>query len=470
MVDIAFTGLGSGLAVNEIVSALVNAERVPYQARLQQKGASITANISANGALKGVLSNLSTSLEKLKDVDNYQLRKASGNDEYLTISSDKTAQVGSYDIVVNNLAKAQKDITTNSFTTSETIGEGELIFATAQNIIDGKTAFSLDIDDNDTLSDIRDKINNADNNDVISATIITQDDDTELLVLTSKKTGLDNAVTITGSEVDTNSRLNELFTTDLKSPKLQNALNASITIDGTITVSSDTNIFDDAIDGVTLTVQKAHDSEESSQISFSEDNSLISKELSKFVKSYNEFSKTVKELGRSSGDGPSGPLASDSLLRGVSFKVRSILSESFSDGVNGMLSLTELGVETDRSGTLNLDTTILNNLLNDTPEKIQNFFIGSDSNSGFANTLDDLIKNYTESNGLIDNRIDGYQQSLDRIDDDLNFFERRMEQYEDRLLKKYNAMDSIVASLNSTSGFLLAQLDNLPGVIRKSDK
>jgi flagellar hook-associated protein 2 len=40
---------------------------------------------------------------------------------------------------------------------------------------------------------------------------------------------------------------------------------------------------------------------------------------------------------------------------------------------------------------------------------------------------------------------------------------------ETRLFAQYNAMDTLVASLNATSTYLENQLDNLPGVVRKSD-
>jgi len=43
-----------------------------------------------------------------------------------------------------------------------------------------------------------------------------------------------------------------------------------------------------------------------------------------------------------------------------------------------------------------------------------------------------------------------------------------MESLEARLYAQYNAMDLIVAGLNSTSSYLMAQLDNMPGVV-KSD-
>jgi len=44
----------------------------------------------------------------------------------------------------------------------------------------------------------------------------------------------------------------------------------------------------------------------------------------------------------------------------------------------------------------------------------------------------------------------------------------KMESLSDRLYAQYNAMDLLVANLNSTSSYIQAQLDNMPGVVRQS--
>ena len=44
-----------------------------------------------------------------------------------------------------------------------------------------------------------------------------------------------------------------------------------------------------------------------------------------------------------------------------------------------------------------------------------------------------------------------------------------MESLESRLYAQYNRMDLLVAQLNSTSSYVQAQLDNMPGVVKKSN-
>ena len=63
--SISFNGLGSGLAVSDIVDALVNAEQAPAEARLNTTEGNLTTDISAAGALKSALEKVQTSMEAL---------------------------------------------------------------------------------------------------------------------------------------------------------------------------------------------------------------------------------------------------------------------------------------------------------------------------------------------------------------------------------------------------------------------
>lgn len=472
MSGISFTGLGSGMPVTDIVDAFVNAEKVPFQQRLNKQGAKLTTNISANGALKSALASLASSLEKLTSANNFQLRKASGSDDFIKVESEKTAQVGSYDVKVNNLAQADKTMT-NAFVDTLAVGEGKLTFATAKDIAASTTAFSIDVSATDTLSDIRDKINAATDNDDITATIVTEDSGEQRLVMTANNTGLDNAVTITATQADGTtpldpaSRLNDLDSANLTS--LKPALDASITIDGAITLTNATNTFENPIDGVTLTAQKAHGVDDGvSNASVSEDNALVDSELAAFVTSYNEYYDLIKTLGKADGSGESGAMVGDSMLRGVSSKLRNMLSRSFDSNDGNTLSLSQLGVESDQYGKLSLDSTKLKQALGDDPGAVQQFFVGTEAVPGFAASVDAMIKNYTNTGGLIDSRIEGYQTQLDKLDDDMLAFDRKMEKYEARLLAQYNAMDMLVTGMTSTSTYLMGQLDNMPGVVKSS--
>jgi flagellar hook-associated protein 2 len=467
---ITFQGLGSGVQVGEIVDAIVNAEKVPFESRMNQQTALINADISAVGSLKSALEKVQESISALADIDKYQQRTTSEDDEFISLESSKDASVGSYSVKVDALAASHKLLSTG-IDSEEAIGEGTL------SISSGTNNFDVAISDTATLSNIRDAINDAEDNDSVVATIIT-DDNGQHLVLSSKETGTDNEIKIVVDDADTNdldtaglSRL--AYDPDIASPtyavnltEVNAAADAQITIDGTLVVTSSTNEFKNVIDGIDITAKKAQGvDDDQSQVKISEDNSSIKEMLDTFVTAYNEL-VDLNENYSKVGDGNSGILSGDSLLRGVMSKIRNELSSNFTYGTDGEASLATLGIETDRYGKLSLDSDKLNDAINDSVDNVQQFFVGSDSDPGFAGQVDDLLNFYTESDGIIQGRLDSKDTQLSRIDDDRASFSRKMDALEARLSAQYNSMDLLVANLNSTSSYLTAQLDNMPGVVR----
>jgi len=473
MPDLTFTGIGSGLQVSEIVNAIVGAETAPFVSRTNKQQAEFTTDISAVGALKSALESLTTSIESLSDADNYQQRRANGADDFVNLNANKNAQIGNYSVKVDALAQAHK-LMSGAIGATEVVGEGTL------NIAVGAGSFDIAVSATDTLSDIRNAINDSVDNDSVIATIVT-DDAGQHLIMTSKETGVANKITTTVTDVSDGDNIDNLglsrLAYDVSDPdpllhitnlsEITEALDAQITIDGTLVVTNSTNEFKDVIDGVDITAKKLHDVDDDiSKISFTANNANIQSGLEGFVKSYNELQKLSKQLG-SAGDGGTGPLAGDSLLRGVMGKLRQELSKGFDTGNGNTLSLSELGVTSDRYGVLSLDTDNLNEFISDDVDGIEQFFVGTDSTVGFAASLKELTSFYTDSDGIIQNRIDSRTNQLDRLDDDKIAFSRRMEALETRLFAQYNAMDLLVAQLNSTSSYVQTQLDNMPGVVRK---
>ena len=473
MPDLTFTGIGSGLEVSTIVEAIVAAESTPYTERVTSKQSELTTDISAIGTLKASLESLSSSISDLTDADSYQLRTASGSDDFVTLTSSQDAAIGSYSVQVDALAQSQK-LSSAAFDSSEAIGAGTL------NISVNDESFDIEVSDTDTLSQIRDAINDSEDNDSTIATIIT-DDDGQHLILTSKETGVENSITTTvidsdGNNVNTSGLSRLAYDVSDADPlnhvtnltEVTAALDAQITIDGSLVVTNSSNTFEDAIDGVDITVTKIHDTDDDiSQISFTADNSNIQTSLEAFVESYNELKELADQLSTSTED-EYGVLAGDSLLRGVMSKLREEFYEQFDVGGEQSLSLLNLGIETDQYGVLSLDTETLNDYIDDDPDAVQAFFTGTDTTNGFAGSMEELINFYTDDDGIMQGRIDSRTNQIDDLDDDYAAFELRMEALEARLYSQYNAMDLIVANLNSTSTYLMAQLDNMPGVVSSS--
>ena len=84
--------------------------------------------------------------------------------------------------------------------------------------------------------------------------------------------------------------------------------------------------------------------------------------------------------------------------------------------------------------------------------------------------LESKVTPYTETGGLLESRTKALQNTLSGrggVDEQREALTLRLGKLEARLFAQFNAMDTLVSQLSSTGGFLDAQLDSLPGFVKK---
>lgn len=81
---------------------------------------------------------------------------------------------------------------------------------------------------------------------------------------------------------------------------------------------------------------------------------------------------------------------------------------------------------------------------------------------GFAGGLTSLVNDYLKSSGVIKEREATINKNIEKVEEDEEALNRRSEAYRARLMAQFQAMESIVRSLNSTGDFLDGILDRLP--------
>ena len=158
------------------------------------------------------------------------------------------------------------------------------------------------------------------------------------------------------------------------------------------TVTSNTNQFVNPIEGVTIDAKDVHEVGEDSTISVSETNSAARSALSSFVESYNAFTDIHDQLGGVTEEGGAGPLVGDSLLRGAMTSIRRSITESFTAQDGTQLSLSQVGVESDQYGKLSFDSSTFDDLADENPQALEDFFVGVDSQDGFAANMSTLVQ------------------------------------------------------------------------------
>lgn len=459
MPSIVSTGIGSGLDITGIVQGLVQAEGQPVESRIFQQEARAQSKLSAFGSLKAVLADFRDKLEIMKSPEKFLTRKAvSGNEEYFTVSADSSALPARYSLEVVQLAQAQK-LTSGAFTDSDTVvGSGVLSIAVG--------ALNMDLDitaENQTLAGIRDAINSANDNPGVAATIVNADAGS-YLILTSESTGLSNGITVTQSggdgglsalEYDPANGLASLN----ESIAAQDAL---IRIDG-FEVMSESNTITGAVDGVTISLL-ADSGGVSESLAVENDESAARQLVDDFVSSYNEVIKTLDALTDYDAETEiAAPLIGDATIRGIRDQIRRELSSAVNDIEAPFKTLGEVGIEVQLDGSLEVDDTVLSNVLADEFFKFGQLFSNSE---GFAVRLFDLSDGFLKSDGILETRTKGLETKIESLGEDKDALNERLAALETRLLRQFNALDSLLAQLSSTSNFLTQQLNSLPSVDR----
>lgn len=451
---ITSTGISSGIDIESLVTQLVAAEGQPAVNRLNFREASYQAELSAFGSLKSALTKFQDAIKALKSSSDFLGRLAqSTNDELFTATASSAAVSGSYQIEISQLAKAAK-VSTNA---GDFSSEDDVVGTGSLTITLGGESFSITVDGtNNTLAGIRDAINDADDNPGITATIISTDSGTNL-ILSSDEVGSANSITTTAVDDDGGdgfdlARLNAAE----NNANSQAAQNAIIYVDNQV-VTRSSNSFSDVIDGVTFNLLKSEPGSIET-LDIKRDEESVKTKINAFISAYNALVDTTSQLASYNADtGAAGVLLGDSALRGVQSSIRQIMTSAVQGLDFGTLA--EIGITTNDENKLTLNTEKLDDALNTAYGSVSKLFT---SENGLAEQLDTLLQRYVGGEGILDGRTDGLQTRIDSITDDRERLGRRLESLEARYRAQFTAMDILVGQLSSIGNFLTQQLANIP--------
>lgn len=448
-------GVGSGLDIDSLVSALTEAEMSAANSRITREKESVSAQVSAVASMKSSLAIFQASLLSFTTSSNYGTRSVTSSDtDLLTARVGADAVNGSYKVIVKQLATAQQLIST-SFAGGSTanVGYGQLTIGV------GDDSFTVDIDSTSaTLADIRDAINDASGNSSVSASLIYGSNGSARLALTSTATGADNTIEITASGGDGGlSALTYGAGNTTHYTEEQEALDAIISIAGEDYTSS-SNTISDAIDGITLNLQDA-DENTTVTIKVADDPDNMVSLVKDLITAYNTMQASLKSLGSyDAATGTAGALLGDPLYNGITRQISRALIDPVSGIGSIYSSLSSLGVTTTASGQLTVDEDKLSAALSADFTAVTKVITG---NNGLMSRLNTLMDDALSSNGAIaarDATLDSRQES---IDEQQELIDLRTAKVQQRYLAKFNAMDTLLARLNNTADYLTQQFDAL---------
>jgi flagellar hook-associated protein 2 len=456
MANIQFGGLITGLDTNALVAGLVQAERRSItvlqgqKVRFQAQDAVFTSVISALGSLKSSAQNLSVTTDFIK-------RSATSSDQaVVTVLASSTADIGSSEIAVDSLAKAQSLQSTSFTATTAAIGTGTLTISVGGNntsvVIDGT---------NNTLAGLRDAIN--DSGAAVRASIVNVSGGATAdyrLVVQSENTGLANAVTISGTlsgGADPFPGGGEI---------VQAAADAVFSVNG-LKVSRSSNAISDVISGVTFTLLDEGDqngsvdpTDPAAKITVTANNGAITSSVKELIERFNAVNKIVNDQFKLDPNTErQGITAGDASLRSMLSRLRGELSKS--GGTSATYKyLSDIGIKFAKDGSLTLDEAKLAEALKDDATAVANLFV--ELQDGIGKRIPDAVDDFISAvDGALIFRQKGIGTSIKQIDERIAREETRVSLMEERLVKQFSALEELVSQLKSQGDFLSQQISAL---------
>ena len=432
---ISFSGLGSGIDTNSIVTALMKLERAPID-RVEADKKALTTKKGVVQEINGLLGKLRDAAAAMYAPNALEAKAATSADPTIaTASVSAAAAAGTYNVTVTSLAQAH---------TTASAAAPPLTAGQALDITVGGSTKSVAIQAGDTLQKFADRINGTD--DVgVSASVIN-----DKLVLISKESGAAGGITLGGTAAG-----------GFGFATTQAAQDAAATVNG-LPVTSSGNSIEGAINGVTLNLTKLG----STTVTVGSDGAANLKKAQTFVDAYNSLLSNInRSTMYDAATSTAGTLQGDQTISSLGSQLRGIAGSAIA-GLGGAYdSLSQIGITSARDGTLTLDQGTFTAALTADPDAIADVFGRDDGvavsgpSDGIARQIQSFANSF--SSDVLSSRLTGYTTSLGRMDDKIANLETIMELKEKTLRAQFAAMERAVSQFQSQGQNLASQLAQL---------
>lgn len=215
-----------------------------------------------------------------------------------------------------------------------------------------------------------------------------------------------------------------------------------------VLLSSDTNDFNEVVEGVNLSVVSASD--ESVTVTVAETDEEVIDIVNDFISAYNSVRSELDTLTEFDD-----VALTTGLLFGTNeaLRVDTELSRLLTDryfGVGSFESLAEIGVEVGDDGKLSLDRAKLQEAFQEDPGSLKKLFTDADDGvvAKFNTAIDRLAG---EDNGLLTNRNDSLQSTIDTNNSRIESLNESLDRQRERLLLQFTQLETIIANLQSNA-------------------
>lgn len=402
--SVTFSGLGSGIDSQSIISKLVEVESRHIQ-RLESWKAEWTEKITALQTVNVKLTDLRTAVAAMDVLAEFQAKTvSSSNTAVLTATASATAASGSHQVLVNQLAQNEIEVHAGLSAATAVINASgtSKVFAFSYA---GGASVSITVADQATLQDLADAINSSGANPGVTALVLdmgpSYTTDRYRLMLQGQDTGSDYTIAIDDGLTTLDGTGGTENFTSATFTESQTAQNAQVRLDGYppgAWIERSSNQINDLISGVTFNLHASSGSPVT--IAVGDDTAAMQEKIGNLVAAYNEAVAYLREQTKyDSASGEAGILFGNYAVQIVKSELTAIATGNapgFQDPDDPYLNLSQLGITTDVDeasatfGQLLIDEATLSEALSSHPQEVAYLMAAS-----FRGVSDDATGNIT---------------------------------------------------------------------------
>lgn len=456
MSGIRFGGLASNLDTNTLIEQLMMIERRPVTLLENQQKIFQYKKDQWNQINSSLLA-LDNKLNALIDPLTFNSQRANFTDEDIaSVTLDKKAQIGLYDIEVIQLAERYA-----AELTKAGVGNFEIADKSGNGI-------KIEVNVYDRLEDIRDKINKA---------VKLHNDDPD-----NKDYKLEMSATIINGKLLINSNLELEYEGDaLSSSKIQGS-GAKFKVNGILIDMTDnsenpsgiyTNEFSDIVDGMSIDLKAVG----KTRMKVENDVDKAVDTIKEFINQYNALMDLINtRLSEEKGnpnetaniDPTKGLLRADYSLISLKSNLRLNVTNRI-EGITGYNQIAQIGINTSSenfgtTGKLEIvDEEKLRKALETDPQAVKDILTKSSDNpqqSGIAVRIQQQMKLYTDRfDGIITNKSKGLQRQIDDYAKEIDAYDERLSKVEERYVRQFTQMERVMSSMQNQASWFAAQIN-----------
>lgn len=453
-VDIASAlGMGTGINTTELVASLVSAARAPKQNAISDRVSTNEARISALASAKSSLSTFSTALTDLLKSSAYSGQAASSDATIATVATipGGTPKGLPAQIEILQLASAQVLQSAALADSTAVAGTGTLTITTGSTSIDVTLASPAN-----TLADLASAINSA--NAGVTATVVSDKNGARIVL--KGATGADSAFTIAaGTDADADLARFAFDGTSGPMTRSQSAQDALIRIDN-VDMQFASNTVTGAIPNLRIDLNRAAPGTIVT-LATTQPTTTMRDLVQEFVSAYNELKKALNSATATGTNGVGGgALSSDPGVRDMSRRLAALTSTPLAAS-GAFRTLSDIGVTTNRDGTLTLNTTVLDKAIAADPAAVTamlNPTVPDADNPGIAGALKSVTDYLNGTDGPLAASAASYDKLKASLKKQLEALDTSMGTYEAQLTKTYSAMQARLTQLQGVRSYMEQQI------------